>query len=174
MLASDPEVTQYLSWGPYRTIDEPLAYIKSLPAQRKRGERLEFVVDHTKHGVVGVTGLSEISRRDRRAVVGSWFGKQWWGTGINAESKALIAHLAFAVLRCERLGAYSNVEHHRSAKALTKAGFTREGTLRAFHRHGCIQHDVFVWSMLREESEASRFVASATGDPPPRPCQGEA
>lgn len=154
-LGSDAEVTRYVSWGPYQTLDEPLAYIASLPSQRRRGERLEFVVEHAAHGVVGVTGLSEFSRRDRRAVVGTWLGRQWWGSGINLESKALIAYLAFAVLRCERLSAYSNVEHGRSGRALQKVGFKHEGTLRAFHRHKETQLDVFVWSLLRSEWEMS-------------------
>jgi [ribosomal protein S5]-alanine N-acetyltransferase len=168
-LASDPEVTRYFSWGPYRTLAEPLAYIARQTRYRRRGERLEFVVEHNTHGVVGVTGLSEFSWRDRRAVVGTWFGRQWWGSGINLESKALIAHLAFAMLGCERLSAYSNVEHVRSAWALKKAGFKREGTLRAFHRHGDTQLDVFVWSLLRNEWELSSLrevEAVMTGSPP--------
>ena len=31
-------------------------------------------------------------------MVGTWFGRAFWGTGANRESKALVAHLAFAVL----------------------------------------------------------------------------
>lgn len=155
-LASDAEVTRYFSWGPYRTMAEPLAYIARQTRHRRRGTRLEFVVEHMTHGVVGVTGLSEFSHRDRRAIVGTWFGRQWWGSGINAESKTLVAHLAFAVLSCERLSAYSNVEHGRSAKALEKAGFAREGVLRSFHRHHDSPLDVFIWSMLRREWEASQ------------------
>src|SRR6266566_9474044 len=75
-LASDPEVTRYFSWGPYRDESEPLAYIARLAGQRERGEQLDFLVVHAEHGPVGVTGLSELSRRDRRAVVGTWLGRE--------------------------------------------------------------------------------------------------
>ena len=45
--------------------------------------------------MIGVTGLSEFSLRDRRAVVGTWHGREWWGTGANRQSKTLVLALAF-------------------------------------------------------------------------------
>ena len=70
---------------------EPEPYIDGLAAKRERGELLDFLVVHHEDGPVSITGLSELSRRDRRATVGSWFGRRWWGSGANLESKALIA-----------------------------------------------------------------------------------
>ena len=80
-LASDREVTQFFSWGPYTDESEAATYIRSLGRKRAEGERLEFVIVHPQHGVIGVTGLSEFSLRDRRAVVGTWHGREWWGKG---------------------------------------------------------------------------------------------
>jgi ribosomal-protein-alanine N-acetyltransferase len=154
-LARDPQVTRFFSWGPYRRPEQARAYIARLPRERRDGVRLDFVVEHTEHGVIGVTGLSELSRRDRRATVGTWFGRDWWGSGANAQSKALLAQLAFAHLGLWRLGAYSHPEHTRSAAALRRIGFKREGLLRGYHRHGEAQLDVVVWSLLRSDWEAS-------------------
>ncbi len=36
-LASDAQVTQWFSWGPYEAIEQPEAYIASLPDKRERG-----------------------------------------------------------------------------------------------------------------------------------------
>src|SRR5215207_1140340 len=80
-LASDPEVTRWFSWGPYASVDEPLVYIARLPGERERGERLDFLIEHRKLGPIGVTGLSELSRRDLRAMVGTWLGREHWGSG---------------------------------------------------------------------------------------------
>src|SRR3954453_2739954 len=165
-LASDPEVTRWFSWGPYRTEDEPLAYIARLEAERERGERLDFVVDRKAVGPVGVTGLSELSRRDRRAMVGTWLGRDHWGTGANAESKGLLLHLAFAVCLLERVGAYSNPENARSTRALERLGFRREGVLRAWHRHGDVHHDVNVFGLLRAEWRGAPFDVAVEGEPP--------
>ena len=158
-LASDPEVTRFFSWGPYTDEAEAREYLERLPGQRARGEQVDLLVVHHADGPIGITGLSEISRRDRRAMVGTWFGRPWWGTGVNAESKALIAHLAFRVLGFERLGAYTNVVHGRSQAALGALGFTREGVLRRWHRHGDEVHDVVMWSLLCDEFESSPLAA---------------
>ena len=104
-------VTRWFSWGPYTRLDEPQAYIERLAGERERGERLDLLVIHREHGPAGITGLSEFSARDRRCMVGTWFGRRFWGTGANEESKALMAHLAFVVLGLGRLGAYSNIHN---------------------------------------------------------------
>ena len=97
---------------------EAEAYLDRLPGQRAEGEQLDLAQDHHEDGVIGITGLSEFSRRDRRAIVGTWFGRRWWGTGANRESKALLCHLGFEVLGLDRIGSYANVEHVRSQRAL--------------------------------------------------------
>ena len=158
-LARDPEVTRWFSWGPYVHVDEARAYLERLPGQRACAEQLDLVVVHHEAGPIGVTGLSEISLRDRRAMVGTWFGRRWWGTGANAESKALVAHLAFRGMGLDRLGAYTNVLHLRSQSALRALGFRREGVLRHWHRHGDEVHDVVMWSILRGEWERSPMAA---------------
>jgi ribosomal-protein-alanine N-acetyltransferase len=152
--AGDEEVTRWFSWGPYRSVEEPLAWIEAQRARREDGVQLDCVVDHRERGVIGVTGLAELSVRDRRAMVGTWFQRSSWGTGANAESKALVAHLAFAVCGMERISAYANPENGRSATALEHAGFVREGTLRRWHRHGDRQLDVHIYGMLRADWEA--------------------
>ena len=168
--ARDPEVTRWFSWGPYASPDEAAAYLARLPTQRARGEHLDLVVEHRQAGPIGTSGLGELAARDRRAVVGSWLGRAWWGTGANHEAKALMCHLAFALLGLERLGAYSNVEHARSQRALERLGFHREGVLRGYHRHDDVALDVVIYGLLRQEWEAGGLRAvpvTVSGEPPP-------
>jgi [ribosomal protein S5]-alanine N-acetyltransferase len=169
-LASDPAVTRFFSWGPYRRMAEPEAYIAGLELKRERGELLDLLVVHPEHGPVGITGLSELSRRDRRATVGSWFGHRHWGSGVNFESKAMIARLAFEHLGYERLTAWANTRNGRSQVALERLGFRREGTLLGWHRHGDQVHDVVVFGMLRrgfERSPLADVPVEVTGERPP-------
>jgi N-acetyltransferase len=160
-LASDPEVTKYFSWGPYTHQSQALAYIDSLTSKREQGERIEMVIVHPEVGVIGVTGLSEFSLRDRRAVVGTWHGRKWWGSGANRQSKALVLALAFARLGLNRLTAWCGTDNVRSQKALERIGFVHEGVLRRWHVHDGVGKDVIVYSMLREEWEASDLSAQS-------------
>ncbi len=169
-LASDPAVTRFFSWGPYTRVAEPEAYISGLPAKRERGELLDFLIVHHEDGPIGVTGLSELSRRDRRATVGSWFGHRWWGSGANLESKALIARLAFDHLGMNRLTAWANTRNGRSQVALERVGFRREGILAGWHKHGDRIHDVVVFGMTRagfERSVLAPVPVEVTGELPP-------
>jgi [ribosomal protein S5]-alanine N-acetyltransferase len=170
-LGSDRAVTRFFSWGPYERVEEPQAYIAGLAGKRERGEMLEFLIDHREHGPIGVTGLSELSARDRRATVGTWFGRDYWGSGANLESKALVAALAFETLGLERLTAWANTRNGRSQAALERVGFQREGVLAAWHRHGDEVHDVVVFRMLRAAWETSRLrdvPVAVEGTPPAR------
>lgn len=168
-LANDPAVTRFFSWGPYTELAQPQAYIAGLPEKRERGELLDFLVVHEDDGPIGVTGLSELSRRNRHATVGSWFGHRWWGSGANRESKAMIAALAFDHLRLDRLTAWANTKNGRSQVALERVGFKREGVLAGWHRHGDVVHDVVVFGMLRsawERSDLREVPVEVSGIPP--------
>jgi ribosomal-protein-alanine N-acetyltransferase len=169
-LARDPDVTRFFSWGPYERLEEAEAYIARLPGERASGRHLDLVIEHREHGPIGVTGLGEWSLRDRRAVVGSWLGRPYWGTGANDEAKALVARLAFDLLGLDRVGAYAATGNPRSQRALTKLGWVHEGTLRGFHRHGDAVHDVHVFGLLREEFPSTPLAAveaEVSGEPPP-------
>jgi ribosomal-protein-alanine N-acetyltransferase len=164
--ASSADVTRWFSWGPYTDIEQPRAWIAEQEQRRNDAIQIDFVIDHQQHGVIGVTGLTEFSPRDRRAVVGTWLGKDHWGTGANDESKALIAHLAFAVCGMERVSAYANPDNGRSVRALEKVGYTLEGTLRRWHRHDGRQLDVNIVGMLRDEWNRGAYDIRTEGQPP--------
>ncbi len=167
-IGRDPQVTRWFSWR-YEAEADAAAWIDGRPQARAAGVWLEFVVERRGAGVVGVTGLSEPARRDRRAVVGTWLGRAAWGTGANAEAKALLAHLAFGPCGFERLAAYARPDNERSRRALARLGFVHEGRLRAFHRHGDAVHDVDLFSLLRAEWAAGPLAAvpaTIEGEPP--------
>lgn len=156
-LARDPEVTRWFSWGPYTDVAQPRGYIARQAQRRDDGVQLDFVIVRRDHGPVGITGLSEFSLRDRRAMVGTWLGRSWWGTGVNREAKALIFHLAFGPCALVRVGAYSDVANARSRTALSKVGLLQEGVLRSWHRHGDRSKDVNIHGIVRSDWEASEL-----------------
>jgi ribosomal-protein-alanine N-acetyltransferase len=169
-LARDPAVTRFFSWGPYQSIDEPIAYIKSLKPKRDSGALLEFVIVERATGEIqGVTGLTEFSPRDRRAVVGSWMGHRHWGSGVNQASKSLVLALGFRRLGLNRVSAYSHVDNGRSATALERIGFHPEGVLKSWHWHGGEPQDVTIHCMLKDQYGHTAMADDQIefdGDPP--------
>ncbi|MDA0173012.1 GNAT family N-acetyltransferase [Solirubrobacter taibaiensis] len=169
-LASDPLVTRWFSWGPYAEVAQAEGWIAAQPAKRESGEIMDFLIVDPSAGALGVTGLTEIAVRDRRATVGSWLGQPYWGSGANFEAKAMIAALAFQRLGVERLTAWANTRNGRSQRALERVGFRREGVLHAWHRHGDEMHDVVVFALVRaawERSPLAEVPVRIEGTPPP-------
>jgi ribosomal-protein-alanine N-acetyltransferase len=170
-LGQDPAVTRFFSWGPYTSADQPLKYIEDLQAKRDNGSLLEFVVvERETDAIVGVTGLTEFSKRDHRAVVGSWLGHKHWGTGVNVASKSLILGLGFRRLGLERISSYSHVRNGRSKSALERIGFVAEGILHGWHWHNGEPQDVNIHCLLREIYERSEIGSDEieiTGTVPP-------
>jgi ribosomal-protein-alanine N-acetyltransferase len=156
-LGRDAEVTRWFSWGPYSDVSEPLEFIERMTQSRNSGERLEFVIAGADDVPLGITGLSEFSERDRRAVVGTWLGRQHWGTGVNRESKALILALAFRHLDLLRVSAHAHPENARSLRALERIGFVQEGVLVGWHLHHGERRNVAILRMLREEWDAGEL-----------------
>src|SRR3954470_13758718 len=169
-LGSDPDVTRFFSWGPYRSADEAVAFVQSLDRQRANGERFELaIVANGDDRPIGITGLSDFSRRDRRAVIGTWLGREHWGSGANRESKALLLAMAFRALGLIRVSALASPQNVRSIAALTRLGFVHEGVLRGWHVHGGVPRDVAVLRMLRDEWERTPLAelpVAFEGEPP--------
>jgi ribosomal-protein-alanine N-acetyltransferase len=168
-LGRDPDVSRFFSWGPYAEEREAAEFVESLDRQREAGERLELGVVDVAGQVVGITGLSEVSRRDRRAVIGTWLGRPFWGTGANRGSKALLLALAFRSLGLLRVSALASPQNVRSIAALERLGFVHEGVLRGWHVHGGVPRDVAVLRMLREEWERTPLAevpVEVEGEPP--------
>jgi [ribosomal protein S5]-alanine N-acetyltransferase len=160
-LARDPAVTRWFSWGPYEDMSEAAAFIERMAHERDAGERLEFVIAGPDDVPLGITGLSEFSQRDRRAVIGTWLGRSHWGTGANRESKDLVLHLAFETLGLRRLSAYAHPENERSLRSLAKFGFVQEGVLVDWHLHGGEWRDVAILRLLADDWRS----AGAAGGP---------
>ena len=169
-LASDPEVTRFFSWGPYREESEARAYLERLEREREAGERLELAIVSNETGApIGLTGFSDFVHRDRRATLGTWLGREHWGSGANTESKALVLSLGFRHLGLHRVTALASPENRRSLRALERIGFWTEGILRDWHWHDGRPRDVAILRMLRERfdgSDIARVEYTLEGEPP--------
>ena len=66
-LARDPEVTRFLSWGPYEDPRETLAWLGTLPQRRARGIALELAVVDEADQPIGITLLSDLNKTTTKA-----------------------------------------------------------------------------------------------------------
>lgn len=77
--------------------------------------------------LVGCIGL-QFDAAARRATLGYWIGRPFWGSGIAAEAAARVTQWAFAHLEIDRIAAAVALDNPASAAVLRRIGFVESGT----------------------------------------------
>lgn len=75
------------------------------------------------------------------------------GGGHGARAQRLLAQHLFSISDVQRVEAGTDVENIAEQRALERAGFQREGTLRDAQWRGGRWHDLIMYAMLREEAK---------------------
>lgn len=113
---------------------------------------LAVLVDGELVGLVSYYGISH----------GGTVGCSAWGIGIgllptargrgvgSTAQRLLVEHL-LATTEVDRVEAYTDVDNHAERRALEKAGFTHEGTLRGAQQRGGQRRDVAMYGVLRSD-----------------------
>ena len=112
---------------PY-TLRDAKAFIHSCASVRPHVS-FAIVVDREAIGGIGISSGSDVERFS--AEIGYWLGEPFWGRGITVEAVKLMSAYAFDTCRLLRLFALPFAENRQSTRVLEKAGYTREGILRA-------------------------------------------
>ena len=112
---------------PY-TLRDAKAFIHSSATVRPHVS-FAIVVHAEAVGGIGLSPGSDIERFS--AEIGYWLAEPFWGRGIAVEALELVTAYAFDECNLLRLFALPFADNDRSTRVLEKAGFAREGLLRA-------------------------------------------
>lgn len=85
------------------------------------------------------------------AEVGYWLGRQARGRGAATVSVRLVAGWAFHELGIKRISLQTAAENTASQRVAERAGFTREGLLRAWMRTAAGRRDSVMFSLLPDD-----------------------
>jgi RimJ/RimL family protein N-acetyltransferase len=127
-------------------------FIVEMPPPRRwtPSESVELVIaDATRSEPLGVVSLRIAERDPALAAVGYWLRQQARGRGAATVAVQLVARWAFDALGVQRLELTTVPENVASQRVAERAGFTREGVLRALQatRDGA-RHDTVMYSLL--------------------------
>jgi RimJ/RimL family protein N-acetyltransferase len=125
----DDEVWRWLSAPTPRTEDD----LREIVARRREevaaGKRVAFAVLSRAEGTaIGTTNLHSWHQADGRIEIGgTWFGRSWWRTAANTETKLLTLTHAFETLGYETVVWRISAGNLRSRTAITRVGATLAG-----------------------------------------------
>jgi len=149
---SDPDITQFMTihFNSLEEVDTQLDFYEK-HWQNQTGTFWGIELKEKKQ-ITGVIGIYDIHPTHRRAEIGYWLLKEYWGTGIITEAAMIVAKYAFEELELNRLYAYVEKPNVASKVLLKKIGFTHEGTMRQFeiNRQGRFI-DLMIYSKLRSD-----------------------
>jgi RimJ/RimL family protein N-acetyltransferase len=154
---NDRDVATYLDLvpHPYTTADAHRWFDLSAEGWRTGTSATFAVRVEGIDGAVGGIGVRFLTDLDEGcAEVGYWVGAEARGRGVATAATRLAARWAFeTVPGLERLQLRAALENAASNRVAEKAGFTREGVLRAqrFNPRLGKRLDFVMWSLLREE-----------------------
>jgi len=168
-LLNDWEVCRMLQTVPFpypRLLADQ--WIADSVTQRQDGTAYHFAITGTETGqevLVGAVGL-KLTPGQRRATLGYWVGRRFWGHGVAREAAGRVVRWALANLDLDRVDAVVATDNPASARVLAAAGFRETGTGREefLSRGGSTQP---VWRFT-----ASRGDVSAVPDLPSPPSGG--
>lgn len=121
------------------------------------------IVTRDDDRLIGTVGLHGVDPVSRKAVLGICIGDvAAQNRGHGTEATRLVVRYGFEELNLNRIELEVLASNPRAIMAYQRAGFVHEGCLRQAVYRGGEYVDLYVFSILREEYEASlRFVESA-------------
>lgn len=124
-VASDPEVTRYMSWTPHPDVDETRRVITEL--FNVGGERTWLIELRDSGNIIGTCGFRPVQAHS--VEFGYCLGRRWWGQGIMSEVVSLLLAEMESDPKVYRISAICHVDNTRSARVLERAGLSFEGWL---------------------------------------------
>ena len=139
----DPEIPRWTSVPSPYTESDALVWLESTE------EETFAVVNRSSGELLGSIGVRFLS--DGVAEVGYWTAKEARGQGVATRALALVAAWIFENAEVARFQLRADTENVASQRVAEKAGFVREGVLRAALDLQGERRDVVMYSLVRKD-----------------------
>ncbi len=129
-------------------------YISSALKARENKSAYPFIVyDKVADRYAGSTRFYDVQPGHKSTQLGyTWYGKDFWGTGLNKNCKFLMLEYMFEKLAWDRVEFRADNNNARSIAAMKSLGCTVEGIMRSHTlRDDGIRRDSIVLSILKDE-----------------------
>lgn len=128
----DPEIWQYMLYGRMNTKQDLHRWITDILQRQAKGKDLPFTVFHIpENRAIGCTRYMNVEATHRSLEIGgTWYGRAFQASGVNAETKYLLLKYAFEFLGCIRVQLKTDARNLQSQRAIERLGAIKEGVLR--------------------------------------------
>ena len=153
-LLSDPAIAQMTLNVPYPyDEDDARQWLAFQEKERRAGTGYTFAIalrdDDLMVGAIDIRP----NARHKKAEIGYWIGKPYWGRGYATEAARAIIRYGFETLEMNRIYALHFTGNPASGRVMQKAGMQFEGVLREDVKKGDVFQDHAIYAILRKDWE---------------------
>lgn len=150
--ASDPEVTQYLTWPCHSSPEATRNVLELWKTQYENGGVFNWAIELKEaRQVIGSIAVVNLIEEIDAAELGYCLSRRYWGQGIMPEALIAVMRYLFDDVGINRISAGHDVNNPKSGRVMEKAGMKYEGTLRRAGKNNRGICDVVLRSALRSE-----------------------
>lgn len=165
---SDPEVTRYLPYPAWQSVDEANAWYARTQSRFAEKQAAQFAIRIESVTTESASPTSPIARTIGNALlfqfdvthevaeIGYVIGREFWGQGYASEAVRPLIDYAFNTLGCHRLEAKLDPRNIASIALLKRLGFAHEGTRRENWLDHQGRSDTGLYGLLKREWQATR------------------
>ena len=150
--ASDPEVTKFLSWPTYKSVDTAHEILNLWVHQYQDNTFYQWAIELKELGeAIGSISVVNMDDRVDSVEIGFCIGKAFWGQGVMTEAFRAVIDYLFGQVGVQRIEAGHDPNNPASGAVQRKCGLKYEGTLRRSIRSNQGITDKVVLAILKEE-----------------------
>jgi len=148
----DPEIARWVTIPQPYLPEHADQFIESAVTMWRDGRGAPFAIIEAGSGRL-LGALTRFGPDGHQATFGCWLVPEARGRGVGTRSLRLLAEWTFATTSTIRIDAFIMVGNEPSERMVERAGFQREGVLRAWDlHHQGVPIDCVVYSRLRSDS----------------------
>ena len=147
--ASDPLVTEYLTWEPHRTVEDTRGIISLWISEYEKGDACNWAIELKGEAEpIGSIGVVSVDDRVDAAEIGYCMSRAHWGKGLMPEALRAVIDYLFDKAGMNRVSARHDARNPKSGRVMQKAGMTYEGTLRQAGKNNAGICDLVYYAIL--------------------------
>lgn len=125
------DVTTYLLWSPYPSVDYTREYLQYIETRYRMGEFFDWAVTERASGrMIGTCGFTSIDAPNDAGEIGYVLNPEYHGRGYGTEAARAVARFGFEIVGLHRLEAKFMQGNTSSQRVMEKLGMTFEGYRR--------------------------------------------
>lgn len=150
--ASDPVVTEFMTWPAHRSVEDTRGIISLWIAEYAKGDAFNWAIELKGLGEpIGSIGVVSSDEAVEGVEIGYCLGRAYWGKGMMPEALCAVVDYLFDEVGARRISARHDARNPKSGRVMEKAGMTKEGVLRRAGKSNAGICDLVYYSILAEE-----------------------